>query len=184
MKGIIFNLVEEVVTDAYGPETWDSLLDAAGLDGAYTSLGSYPDEHLFQLVGAASSALGAPPDDIVRTLGQGAIPILAERYPEFFAPHPGTRPFLLTLNEIIHAEVRKLYPDADLPVFDFEEVADDELILGYRSARKLCSLAEGFIIGTARHYGEDVAIDQPECMHRGDERCLIRCRFSASPVPT
>ena len=58
MKGIIFNLVEEVVTAAYGEDTWDSLLDEAGLDGSYTSLGSYPDEDLFQLVGAASKALG------------------------------------------------------------------------------------------------------------------------------
>ena len=38
MKGIVFNLLEEVVTEAYGADAWDSLLDAAGLDGAYTSL--------------------------------------------------------------------------------------------------------------------------------------------------
>ena len=41
-------------------------------------------------------------------------------------------------------------------------------------------LAEGFILGTARHFGESAAIDQPECMHRGDERCLIHCRFAAA----
>ncbi len=54
MKGIIFNLVEEVVRNRYGEDTWDELLDAAGLDGAYTSLGSYPDEELLRLVAAAA----------------------------------------------------------------------------------------------------------------------------------
>jgi hypothetical protein len=180
MKGIIFNLVEEVVTESYGADTWDALLDAAELDGSYTSLGSYPDTDLFALVGAASTALGVPPDQVVRTLGEGAIPLLATRFPEFFQPHPGTRTFLLTLNEIIHAEVRKLYPDADLPEFQFESKHDEELTLEYRSGRQLCQLAEGFIQGTARHYGEAVAIDQPECMHRGDERCLIHCVFTAA----
>ena len=81
MKGIIFNLVEEVVTDRYGEDTWDLLLDAAGLDGSYTSLGSYPDEELFRLVAAASAALGVPADDVVRQLGEGAIPLLVERFP-------------------------------------------------------------------------------------------------------
>jgi hypothetical protein len=180
MKGIIFNLVQEVVTESYGADTWDSLLDAAELDGVYTSLGSYPDADLFALVGAASTALGVPPDQVVRTLGEGAIPLLATRFPEFFQPHAGTRSFLLTLNDIIHAEVRKLYPDADLPEFEFDNVGEDELTLTYRSARQLCALAEGFIVGTAGHYGETATIDQPECMHRGDGQCLIHCRFTAA----
>ena len=47
MKGIIFNLLEEVVTQAHGEEVWDQLLDAAQVDGAFTSLGNYPDEDLF-----------------------------------------------------------------------------------------------------------------------------------------
>jgi hypothetical protein len=46
MKGIIFNLLEEVVIRDHGADTWDELLSATCLDGAYTSLGSYPDEHI------------------------------------------------------------------------------------------------------------------------------------------
>ncbi len=178
MKGIIFNLAQEVVSETYGEDTWDALLEAAGLDGSYTSLGNYPDEQLLALVGAASSALGRPADDIVRDLGQGAMPKLALRYPRFFENHTSTRPFMLTINDIIHAEVRKLYPDADLPVFDYQTADDKVLVLGYHSSRKLCALAEGFILGAATHFGEMATIDQPECMNRGDARCLIRCSFT------
>jgi hypothetical protein len=180
MKGIIFNLAQEVIVDSYGEETWDALLDRAGLDGSYTSLGNYPDEELVALIGAAAQALGRPADDIVRDLGIGAMPLLATRYPAFFEGHASTFPFVLTLNDIIHAEVRKLYPDADLPTFEFEASDGDELVLIYRSKRQLCSLAEGFLIGAAAHYGERAAIDQPECMHNGADRCRIRCVFSAA----
>src|SRR5439155_7944494 len=77
MKGIIFNLLEEVVTQQFGQDTWDKLLDTAGVDGAFTSLGNYPDEHLFKLVAAASADLDRPPNEIVRWFGTKAIPLLA-----------------------------------------------------------------------------------------------------------
>jgi hypothetical protein len=95
-----------------------------------------------------------------------------------------TRSFVLTLNQIIHAEVRKLYPGADVPDFDFDTSRDDVLVIGYQSARKLCALAEGFITGAATHFGEQAMIEQTACMHRGDDKCLIHCTFSpASPKP-
>jgi hypothetical protein len=125
VKGIIFNLVEEVVSQAHGDDAWDAVLDAAHLDGSYTSLGSYPDSDLEQLTEAAA----------------------------------------------------KLYPGVVVPDFDFESEAPDVLRLGYRSQRRLCALAEGFVIGAAAHYGETVELEQLTCMHRGDDRCVIRCRF-------
>ena len=79
------------------------------------------------LVGAASQALALPADDVVRWFGRNALPLLAERYPAFFAPHDDVRSFVLTLNEIIHPEVRKLYPGADTPDFAFDASDPDRL---------------------------------------------------------
>jgi hypothetical protein len=180
MKGVIFNLAEQVVSDSYGAEVWDDLLDDAGLDGAYTSLGSYPDNDFSALVGASATRLGVAPTAVVRTIAEGAMPHLAQRYPQFFTPHKSTRPFLLTLNDIIHAEVRKLYPGADVPEFGYEDVGEDVLLMHYTSGRRLCALAEGFIAGAATYYEENVAIDQPQCMLDGAEHCILRCTFAPS----
>src|ERR1051325_8195517 len=128
MKGIVFNLVEEVVRAEYGEDTWDDLLEAAGLDGAYSSLGSYEDDDLMKLVCAASSALQLPPNEIVRWVGRKALPLMAKAHPHFFAPHTGTRSFVLALNDIIHPEVRKLYPAAAVPVFDFDASQPEVLV--------------------------------------------------------
>ena len=180
MKGIVFNLLEQLVSRDYGEDTWDDLLDQAGLDGAYTSLGSYDDADLFRLVGAASESLGVPPDDLVRWFGHNALPLFADSYPQFFTPHTSARTFVLTLNDIIHPEVRKLYPGADVPEFDFEQVQhhDRPLRMGYRSQRRMCSFAEGLIEGAAEHYGETTDIRQPSCMKRGDERCVLEISFT------
>ena len=178
MKGIVFNLLADLVRRDFGDDAWDDLLDAAKASGAYTSLGNYEDEELHRLVDAAAGALGKTPADILRWYGRGAMPMLAAKYPHFFEAPESTRPFLLTLNHIIHPEVRKLYPGANVPEFDFPEAAPGTLTMEYRSARRLCALAEGFIAGAADHFGEEVTITQPECMHRGDERCVFALTFA------
>jgi hypothetical protein len=181
VKGIVFNLLEEVVSTKYGESTWDKLLDAAHLEGAYTSLGSYPDLDLEKLVAAAASALNLPADEVVRWFGRAALPLLAERYPAFFEPHSSTRPFVLTLNDIIHPEVRKLYPGADVPTFVFDESSPDSLSITYASDRKLCAFAEGLIEGTATYYGEQASVHQSQCMNRGDAQCILVCSFQSQP---
>jgi hypothetical protein len=178
MKGIIFNLLQETVSHEYGADTWDALLESTGLEGAYTSLGNYPDEQLVALVGAASAALKTPPDVIIRWFGVRALPILATKYPAFFQRHQTTRSFILTLNAIIHPEVRKLYPGADTPDFEFDASSPDVLHMVYRSKRKLCALAEGLIEGAAGQYGETVQIGHPQCMHRGDAHCRLDLSFT------
>lgn len=177
MKGVVFGLLEEVVVRSHGEDVWDDLLDAAGLAGAYTSVGSYPDEELQKLVLAASSALATSPANVLRWFGREAMPILADRYGNFFSAQNSTRSFIKSVNTIIHPEVRKIYPGADVPVFDFSDTADGALLLGYKSARKLCALAEGFIEGAAAHYGESLGIEHLKCMHDGDPKCLLRITF-------
>jgi hypothetical protein len=176
VKGIVFNLLEDAVTRAHGENVWDDLLETAGLDGAYTSLGTYPDLHLTGLVEAASAATGMPPQATIRWFGREAMPALAAANPGFFDPHDDVRSFLYTLNDIIHPEVRKLYPGADVPTFGFTTAEDGTITMRYGSPRRLCAFAEGLIEGAAAHFGQTVAIEQPSCMLRGDELCAIEIR--------
>ena len=177
VKGIIFNLLEETVCQEFGDETWDALLEATQLEGVYTSLGNYPDAELMKLVAAASSALNRSPDAVLRWFGLSAMPLLAAKYPIFFTGHTSTRSFLLTLNDVIHKEVRKVYPGADVPEFGYGDLSGEKLVMTYSSARKLCALAEGFIQGAAAHYGEEVRLDQVECMLKGNSRCVFHLSF-------
>lgn len=177
MKGVIFNLLEQAVSDEYGEGTWDQLLEETNLDGAYTSVGNYPDEELMALVKAGSEATNIDADELVEWFGTKSIPLLAERYPAFFAPHTSTRDFVLTLNDVIHPEVRKLFPGAYAPQFEFDASDPEELVLGYISYRNLCSFAEGLIKGAAQHFGEEATVSQRECSKKGGDRCVFVCSF-------
>ena len=108
--------------------------------------------------------------------------MMAERYPVFFEGHSTTRSFLVTLNDIIHPEVGKLYPDAKTPTFEFEASDDDSLLVTYYSQRKLCALAEGFMHGAADHYNERIQLEHPECMHHGAPKCVFNLKFSSSAI--
>lgn len=174
---MIFNLFERIVTREYGEDAWDDVLAAADLDGVYTSVGSYPDAEFFRLVEGASQRFHVATYDLVRWFGRNTMPLFVQSHPQLFAPHTSTRSFVLMLNDIIHPEVRKLYPGVEVPEFDFDASAPDVLRMGYVSSRRLCAFAEGLVEGAAEHFGERVSIAQPQCMHRGDDRCLLEIRL-------
>jgi len=177
MKGIVFNLLEEAITAAHDEAYWDAILQDANLLGSYTSLGNYADAELVRLVEAYALRRGWQPSEVLRWFGPHMIRAFAHRMPGLFAAHSNLRSFLLSLNNLIHPEVRKLYPDAQVPEFEFEEQAHDRLVIRYCSPRRLCALAEGLIVGAAAHYHTPIQLDHPECLHRGHNKCRLEVRW-------
>jgi hypothetical protein len=173
MKGLIFNLLEDIVRQHHGLGTWEEMLDLSGASGIYTSLGNYSDAEVFALVGAASKILAMQPDDVLRWFGRHAMVALSVRMPEMFNIHASSRAFILNVNRAIHPEVRKLYSGANCPYFNFQDAPDGSITMGYRSSRRLSHLAEGFIAGAAQIYCDTVESRQDKCMHRGEDHCLF-----------
>jgi hypothetical protein len=178
MKGVVFNLLEEAVIREFGPDTWDDLVHEAGLTGAYTSLGNYSDEEMGALVTAAAAKFSMANADILRWFGERAMPILNERYPAMFAKHTSSRTFILSVNNIIHPEVRKLYSGAKCPFFHFRENETGTITMGYESSRKMCDLAHGFVKGAAKVFCEEVDIAHHSCMNHGADRCSMEIRWT------
>ncbi|GBR03520.1 heme NO-binding domain-containing protein [Acetobacter oeni] len=160
MKGIVFNLLEDAVCEQYGAETWELLLDDAGLDGVYSSLGDYPDAEIQAIVTAAAIRLNVSESSVLHWFGETAMPLLKTTYPEIFEPFHSSRAFVLSVNTIIHPEVMKLYSGARCPFFKFQELPDGALQMTYKSSRKLLDLAHGFVMGTAAQWNERVTIER------------------------
>jgi hypothetical protein len=177
MKGVVFNLLEEAVVAGPGPDAWEDLIAAAQVNGAYTSLGSYPDEEIFALVDAAATLMQTDATHVLRWFGRAAIPLLAVRYPEFFAGHRDARSFVLSVNDIIHPEVRKLYSGAGCPHFHFADDPAGRLVMGYQSPRQLCQLAHGFVLGASDHFAQEAELEHLQCMAHGEAVCRIAVRW-------
>lgn len=58
----------------------------------------------------------------------------------------------------IHVDVRKLYPDAELPSIKFERVSDLQSKVHYQSVRPLADLAEGLILESVVHFRDPITV--------------------------
>ena len=180
MTGIIFNLLEEAVTRRFGAGAWAEMLARVDV-GGFLPFDQYPDDEFFRLLGALPVAPEMNAEERLRWFGRAAVPLLAERYPLIFAPHRSAEEFLLTLNAILHpggampADVEA--GPLDLEVLEVEPPGG--LVLGYRSVRRLCALAEGFVTGTAEYYGEAGA--DPAAPLHAPRRRALRPRLHLRP---
>ena len=173
MKGIVFDMLRDMVEDRFGLEGWQAVLDHARSDGLYISTETYADEELLSLVAAASEVSQIEVEQLVYAFGQFMVVEFYRRFPQYYDRCHGLIDFLLSVDRVIHVEVRKLYPDASVPHFQYHQQKPKQLTMIYQSQRQLCRLAEGLIDGSARHYGEAYTLEHEVCMHRGDEACHL-----------
>lgn len=152
---MVFTEFFSLVETAFGADMLDDIIDDANLpnDGAYTAVGTYDHMELVTMVVALSARSGMAVPDLVKTFGTYLFGRFVALYPTFFEDVSDSFVFLSGIENIIHAEVLKLYPDASLPKFDVQ-IKGDELIMTYHSNRHFADLAEGLIIGASQHFNE------------------------------
>jgi hypothetical protein len=154
MKGIIFTEFLDFIEVQAGYETVDAILEAVrpASGGAYTAVGNYDFQELFSLLAELSDRLQRPVPALLRSFGHHLFRRYAAIYPAFFEGCNDPLDFLETIEQRIHTEVLKLYPDARLPSMETERVSKDELRMRYRSRRPLGELCLGLIEGCGRHF--------------------------------
>lgn len=159
MKGVVFTEFIEMVEQQYSPRLVDELLDSlpSASHGAYTSVGTYPHKELLALVDALSHRSGAAASELLRAFGRRLLGRFADRYPQYFR-NIDTFQLLEHVDEVIQREVRKLYPDAELPSFTTQRDGSGGLVLHYTSSRPFQDLALGLIDGAIAHFGESIDV--------------------------
>jgi hypothetical protein len=115
---------------------------------------------MVDLVVALSKRSGIPIPDLLRAYGQHLFAHFFSTHPSFFVNVPDALSFLAGIEVIIHAEVLKLYPDAQLPKFETEHHSQNQLVLIYDSSRHFEDLAAGLIAGCIAHFGEDIGVQR------------------------
>ena len=144
--------------------------------GDYTALGTYPDEELLALVGAAAERTGHDPADVQRLIGRNALVHLVASIEDFVDRDSHVFDFLSSVHTIIHVEVKKLDPEAKPPDLVPHRVSSKELQMTYRSERGLSPLAEGLIIGAGDLYDTPLSVEVVSQTVESAETVLsIRC---------
>ena len=69
MKGIVMNVLADMVEKQFGMPQWNAILSEAGSEGAYTAAARYDDQELLDLVGIISRRQSMPIEDLVFAFG-------------------------------------------------------------------------------------------------------------------
>ncbi|MCH2235664.1 MAG: heme NO-binding domain-containing protein [Crocinitomicaceae bacterium] len=170
MKGIVFTEFLDLVEEKFGLETVQQIINEVETksDGVYTAVGTYDHGEMFAMVSKLSEISGIGIPNLLEFYGEHFFDILASSYPQFMQKKD-LFSFLETIDNYIHPEVLKLYPDAELPKFKAKSVDSTQLELIYQSKRKMIDFAVGLIKGAATYFEEKVDVQKSKINLDGEE---------------
>lgn len=162
MKGVVFVELVRMAEAGFGEEAVDEVLDSCPLStaGAFTSVGNYPCSDLVTIVEALGRKGGVDPTDLQRQFGHWMLAHFARTYPHFFEGKHSAFDMLEAIDQEVHVEVRKLYPDAELPRFETERLGENRLRMVYRSPRPLGAFCKGLIEACLDHYAQPGVVEE------------------------
>lgn len=171
MKGLVFREFLGMVEKTHGYEMVDTIIENSALEnnGVYTSVGTYPHSELVQLVVALSKATETPIPKLLFEFGKYVFDIFRKGYPDFFKGKTTAFELLNDVENVIHVEVLKLYPDAELPSFENKSETSHEMEMIYRSNRKMADFAEGLIEGALLHFKQKGTVERKDMNEEGSE---------------
>lgn len=160
MKGVVFTEFFEFVEGRFSSDIAEQLIESSDLPskGIYTSVGTYDHGEMVTLVSNLSIIVGIGVPDLLKEFGKHLLRQFVAKFPAFFDGISSTFEFLPKVDGFVHVEVKKLYPDAELPTFSCVFPAPGQLQMTYESDRNLPDLAEGLISGCLEHFGEHMKV--------------------------
>jgi hypothetical protein len=177
MHGTVFGELKQYVTARLGDAAWSDLLTAAGVGPKlYLAVQEYADQEIGAILQAASARTGLSSDALLQDFGAFIGPHLLRMYRAYIRPEWKTLDVIEHTEERIHKMVRVQQKGARPPYLSTTRQNEDEIVVHYSSARRMCGFAKGIAIGIARHYGEELEIAELACMHHGAPRCEIQMR--------
>ena len=160
MLGKIFTEFLDLVEEQFGYEMVDKILIESDVpsQGSYTAVGAYSHEELFALVVKLSESVNVPTKELMIIFGQVMFKRLVSGHPEIVNAIDDSFELLSHIDDYIHVEVLKLYPNAQLPKFSFQKISETEVVLTYQSSRPLASFAQGLLMGCGEYFNEGFTI--------------------------
>ncbi|MDP5106475.1 MAG: heme NO-binding domain-containing protein [Polaribacter sp.] len=171
MKGIVFTEFLDLVEEKFGIEMVDDIISNSTLasEGVYTSIGTYSFSEMLQLVSHLSSKSKISIDDLLLIYGEHFFSVIERSYPGLLATYNDPIEMLSSIENHIHVEVRKIYPDAELPTFIVQEKKENSLIMIYKSNRAMHHFGLGLMNKTFQHFKSTAEIILEKIKEDGTE---------------
>ncbi|TGV00661.1 heme NO-binding domain-containing protein [Flavivirga rizhaonensis] len=171
MKGIVFTEFLDLVEAKFGLEMVDTIISQSELEseGIYTAVGTYKFSEMLQLLQHLSTNTNIEIDDLLLVYAEHFFDVLKQSYPGLLATYKDPIDMLASIENHIHVEVRKIYPDAELPTFEVLDKTDNSLVMVYKSSRAMHHFGLGLMNKTFEHFDSTATIELEKMKEDGTE---------------
>jgi len=108
-------------------------------------------------------------DTLLLVYGEHFFSVIEKIYPGLLATYKDPIEMLSSIENHIHVEVRKIYPDAEFPTFVVEEKTKNSLIMIYKSSRAMHHFGLGLMNKTFQHFNSTASIVLEKIKEDGTE---------------
>lgn len=143
VRATIIYIIFDFIEGRFSPDIAEQLIESSDLSskGIYTSVGIYDHGEMVTLVSNLATIVEIEVSDLLKEFGRHLLRQFVAKFPDFFDGISSSFEFLPKVDGFVHVEVKKLYPDADLPTFSCAFPTPDQLEMTYESDRNLPDLA-------------------------------------------
>lgn len=156
MKGIILSEFVEYIEQQLGEGVAQKIITDSDVEseGAYTRVGMYDYQELISLLTQSAAETQTDASVLLEGFSDHLFGVFKRDYSVFFEGVDNAVQMLMQIDDHIHVEVKKLYPDAELPTFDYTKEGS-QLTLNYQSPRPLASVAHCLVGACLKYFGSN-----------------------------
>lgn len=180
--GTSMKCLQDFVLEGYGQEEWKAVLEKAGLpsDKKYHSIRFYPDVEFTKLVDACSEEFHINGKALLRDLGKVFGKHLISVYSTMFLKEWKSLDVIEKVAPKVFTTIQFIDPYTPRSRVTCSKIASDEVVVYYRSPRKMCVYICGIIEAVGEHFKEKLKITELTCMLKNDEECQIHVKLILS----
>lgn len=180
MYGIVNKAIEELVTENFGGEKWQSIKKNSNIDIDYfISNEPYDDEITYKLAISASQETGLSLSEVLIKFGEWWILKTGKEKYGYLLESGGEnyKDFLINL-PMFHNRVMMIYPRLTPPEFKISNIEEKSLQLHYYSKREgLQDFVKGLLLGLAKFYSCNVELTLIESRNLDSDHEIFHVRW-------
>jgi len=181
MYGIVNKSIQDLVTEQFGSDTWDAVLEKSNINVSFfMSNEPYDDAITYRLAQAVSDISGLSLSEVLNTFGEyWVLKTGKEKYGSLMqAGGANLKAFLLNLPNF-HNRIMLIYPKLTPPDFQVSDVTDYSMHIHYRSKREgLQEFVRGLLHGLGKMYQTKVDVTLLQSRNDGSDHEIFKISWA------
>lgn len=172
MHGIIHKTLENYIVERTDEETWETIVDRAGIEPTlYLQVSHYDDREIDAVLETISVMATQDRRTIERDFGRTLAPALVTTFGAHIQNDWDVLDLLVALEDVAD-EIENANDETTLPAVSTQRDGD-EVRVTYRTQRDrhYCALAHGILEGVLAAFDADGTVTEQTCVRDGDDDC-------------